>query len=111
MFYKTQFEIEDWLGPFEGWTDGRQWNGWECPAFEFDAAVNIMEAWNAVAFIGGDYEARYDAGNDEFCFRGGGSDWDCFRAVAQDICGKRTTVYPIGAYCWIWNQAQGGPAP
>lgn len=30
MFHKGRFTIEDWFGPFEGWTNGKKWNGWEC---------------------------------------------------------------------------------
>src|SRR5262249_25392671 len=44
VFYKGRFTIEDWFGPFEGWTTGQRWNGWECPYFEFDTAIRMVRA-------------------------------------------------------------------
>ena len=33
MFHKGRFIIEDWFGPFEGWTNGQRWNGWSVSFF------------------------------------------------------------------------------
>ena len=108
MFYKRRFTIEDWFGPFEGWTAGQRWNGWECPSFEFDTAMRMVDAWNNAAFSEEAYQARYDEERDAFCFRDGGlEDWDCFGAQTIEIEGKTIKVYPIGAFCWIWSDEEG----
>ena len=104
MFHKGRFIIEDWFGPFEGWTAGQRWNGWECPYFEFETAIRMVDAWNNVAFDEEQYQARYDEKRDEFCFRDGGlEEWDCFGAQTIESEGKTIKVYPIGAFCWIWD--------
>ncbi len=107
MFHKGRFIIEDWFGPFEGWTAGQRWNGWECPYFDFDTAIRMVDAWNNTAFGDEEYQARYDAARDEFCFRDGGlEEWDCFGAKTIESEGKDVKVYPIGAFCWIWNNEE-----
>jgi hypothetical protein len=104
VFYIGRFTIEDWLGPFEGWTTGQRWNGWECPSFEFDTAMRIVDAWNNAAFGEEGYQARYDKERDEFCFRDGGlEEWEGFGARTIENKGKTIKVYPIGACCWIWS--------
>ena len=107
MFHKGRFTIEDWFGLFEGWTAGQRWNGWECPYFEFDTAIRMVDAWNNAAFSGEAYQARYDEERDAFCFRDGGlEEWDCFGAQTIEIEGKTIKVYPIGAFCWIWSDEE-----
>lgn len=104
MFHKGRFAIEDWFGPFEGWTTGQRWNGWECPYFELDTAIRMVDAWNNKAFDGEEYQARYDEEQDAFYFRDGGlEEWDCFGAKTIETEGKTIKVYPIGAFCWIWT--------
>ena len=96
MFYKGRFAIEDWFGPFEGWTAGQQWNGWECPYFERNTAIRLVDAWNNVAFGGKEYQARYDEERDEFCFCDGGSEeWDCFGSKTIETEGKGAHPLPL----------------
>jgi hypothetical protein len=107
VFHKGRFVIEDWFGPFEGWTKGQQWNGWECPYFEFDTAIRMVDAWNNMSFGEEEYQGRYDEERDAFYFRDGGlEEWDRFTAQTIEIEGKTIKVYPIGAFCWIWNNAE-----
>lgn len=78
-----------------------------CPSFEFDAAKRMVDAWNAKARDGEEYQARYDAGEDAFYFRDGDlEEWDCFGAKTIEAEGKTIKVYPIGAFCWIWSDAE-----
>jgi hypothetical protein len=104
VFRKGHFIIEDWLGPFEGWTSGQRWNGWECPYFEFDTVLRMVDVWNNTSFGEEEYQARYDEELDEFYFRDGGlEEWNCFRAQLIEVEGKEIKVYPIGAYGWCWT--------
>ena len=108
MFHKGRFIIEDWFGPFEGWTNGQRWNGWECPFFECDTVIRMVDTWNNKAFDGEEYQARYDEERDAFYFRDGGlEEWDCFGAKTIETEGKAIKVYPIGAFCWIWSDVEG----
>lgn len=107
MFHKSRFSIEDWFGPFEGWTAGQRWNGWECPFFEFETAIRMVDAWNKVAFDNEEYQARYDDERDEFCFSDGGlEEWDCFGAQTIEAEDRAIKVYPIGAFSWIWSDTE-----
>jgi hypothetical protein len=107
VFCKGHFSIEEWFGPFEGWSQGQRWNGWECPYFEFDTALRMVDAWNNIALCDEEYQARYDEARDAFCFRDGGlEEWDCFGAKTIEIEGKTVKVYPIGAFCWTWNAGE-----
>ena len=65
-------------------------------------------AWNETAFSGEEYKAQYDEEQDEFCFGDGGlEDWDRFgHKIVQSAEGP-LKVYPIGAYCWTWNEENG----
>ena len=107
MFHKDRFTIEDWFGPFEDWTAGQRWNGWECPYFEFDTAIRMVDMWINTTFGEEQRQARYDEERDEFCFCGGGlEEWDCFGAQTIETEEKTIKVYPIGAFCWIWSDVE-----
>lgn len=42
-YHKSQFCIDaDHFGPFTGWTNGSDWNGWECPLFPHTEATRIL---------------------------------------------------------------------
>src|SRR5262245_31762270 len=60
----SQFVIEDALGPFDGYTYGRTWNGWACPYFPKPAADQLM----AVQHIPPHFLASYDEDTDSYTF-------------------------------------------
>jgi hypothetical protein len=100
--YKGAFVIEDWFGPYPGYTSGERWNGWATPCFEYEVALQMIEDWKADEW--GRMEAYYDPDNDQFCFRSDPEeDWDCFPAVTREMEGLTRKLYPIGAFCWIWD--------
>jgi hypothetical protein len=100
--HKGLFVIEDVLGPYPGYTDGERWNGWATPCFEYGVALQIVEDWKIGASPAS--EARYDASNDEFCFRSDPEDdWECFPAITRKVEGQERKLYPIGAFAWIWS--------
>ena len=104
LFRKGLFSIEDWLGPFEGWTAGESWNGWDCPYFEREVAMQIAEVWEQLAFSGEVFQSRYDEDQDRFCFRSNDSDWECFGRQIITVEDRQITVYAIGAYAWVWQE-------
>ena len=109
VFYKARFALEDWFGPFDGWTTDKRWNGWACPYFEFDTAMRMVDVWNQLAFDDCEaYMAQYDENRDEFCFADGGfEEWDRYSPRTIEAEGRRIKVYPIGAYCWTWEDWDG----
>jgi len=81
---------------FAGYSDGRLWNGWECPSFPFESAQQIAAA---VA----EYQpAFYDADADQFTFQSEGEEAEHFGGVEVEGIGK---LYPIGAGAWIWERS------
>ena len=44
---KTRFVIDCNEKNYEGYTDGRLWNGWECPWFTKEVADEMMADLNA----------------------------------------------------------------
>ena len=95
---KSRFALEGVPGTFGGWTDGRLWNGWERPHFEFDEANRLLHRLTDLAF-------RYDSAQDAFIV----SDWSGEEEpwVAEVITppdGEAIKVYPIGTGSWCWQE-------
>ena len=105
-FRKSAFVIEDWFGPFEGWTEDQNCNGWACPYFEPEIAMQMVDAWGRVTFGNKLFKAHYNEERNQFCFWSSGSDWDCFGPQTINVEGRQITVYPIGAGAWIWEEAE-----
>jgi hypothetical protein len=45
--HRAHFEIEGVDGKFAGWSDGRVWNGWAMPYFEFPEAEKVVAAMSS----------------------------------------------------------------
>ena len=89
---------------FDGFSRGEDWNGWACPYFDFEQAKKVMEAHRQRG-----WKAWYDELDDQFVFdfsHDGDGEPDAF--PAEVIGGKK--LYPIGAFCWIWEGATSQPA-
>jgi hypothetical protein len=70
--------------------------------------LTTRDAWNNTAFGEEEYQAKYDEERDAFCFCDGGlEEWDCFGAQTIETDSKTIKVYPIGAFCWTWSDAEG----
>ena len=98
MWRKARFTIEGGEGEFIGWTDGKSWNGWAMPYFEFDDAKRVVDVLT-------DSKGRYDAERD--CFvtfdtDGGDDIWE-FRTICL-LGNQQVKVYGIGAGAWIWDE-------
>lgn len=91
MILRKMKFFAEWLErSYDGYTDGSTWNGWECPRFEFEVAEQLAK----------DMGGYYDEENDEFVFTDPDFDDERFGStVVNEI-----TLYPIGAWCWIWTE-------
>lgn len=98
---QTKF-MTDPLGTriFDGFSQDESWNGWACPYFTFDQAQQIVKAYQENGI-----KAWYDEASDAFSFEvdagGGIKEVDTF--ASNEVDGKK--LYPIGAFCWIWEEA------
>ena len=114
-YHKSRFQIED--GPlFEGYTDGKHWNGWAQPLFTKEQA-ELLAKW--MSNRGDGCKLWYNQVEDAFkYFYGddckipclGNSDMvDTFPGITTTVderefeC-KRLQLYPIGAGCWCWDE-------
>ena len=46
--HESAFEIGDNIAIYDGYTDGTHWNGWACPWFTKETALEIADAHNAL---------------------------------------------------------------
>lgn len=97
---KTRFVIDTNEQTYEGYTDGRLWNGWECPWFTKEVADEMMRDLNKEGV-----ETEYHHKTDSYIIKS--EDWD-----EPDVFDGRDIItedgpmhlYPIGAACWIWDE-------
>lgn len=97
---KTRFVIDSNEKSYEGYTDGALWNGWECPWFTKEVAEEMMRD-----FIKEGGEAKYNSETDSYTFLG--ENWgsaDVFGGEDVDTEDGIQHLYPIGAWCWIWDE-------
>lgn len=95
---KSLFTIDSVEAIFEGYTDGRHWNGWACPYFTKKVADEIMRV-NNESYCGVAYQMRYDEKQDAFIQEDGYDEPYVIEGI--DIDGLH--LYPIGTMCWIWD--------
>ena len=94
---KSLFTIDGFDAIFEGYTDGRHWNGWACPYFTKEVGMEICRANNTVNDLA--YHMSYNEKTDSFIRLDDAFEPEVFDSV--DIDGLH--LYPIGNMCWIWD--------
>jgi len=100
LFRRGRFVLADGKETFDGWTDGRCWNGWGMPRFEKNEAERLVRALK-------DERARYDAGRDAFVTLAQDGEeeiWAGEQIIISD--GSAMKVYPVGAGSWIWDEVE-----
>ena len=98
---KTRFVICDNEKSYEGYTDGRLWNGWECPWFTKEVTEEIMRDLNKEGI-----ETKYDLQTDAYIVECESSEPDVFDGSDVKTEDGIQHLYPIGAWCWIWDEVQ-----
>ena len=97
---KTKFVIDTNEQTYEGYTDGRRWNGWECPWFTKEVADGMMRDLNKEGV-----EAKYDSETDSYIIKVECYDEpDIFDGYDVETEDGSMHLYPIGAWCWIWEE-------
>ena len=93
---KMKFEIYGGYS-YIGYSEGKTWNGWQCPLFDMEVALQIAKDFSAV----NDYLV-YDEATDSFKYKTedyADGEFDTFSSVMKD--GKK--FYAIGAFSWCWD--------
>lgn len=92
---------------YHGYTFGETWNGFECPYFE-KAEADRMVADFRIAGWPEQSIGRYNAVTDAYEFTSDG-ETDTYEAeIIQTEDGEKK-VYPLGAYCWVWQRVEHNP--
>jgi|ERR1044071_1407282 hypothetical protein len=100
LFRRGRFALADSEEAFDGWTDGRCWNGWEMPRFEKSEADRLVRSL-------GNERARFDAVRDAFVTLAQDGEeevWVGEQIIITD--GSAMKVYPVGAGSWIWDEVE-----
>ena len=85
---------------FDGWTNGKDWNGWAMPHFEFADAKRLI-AWLKNG------KARFDSEKDAFITITEDGDEEFWQGQSIFITdGSSIKVYPVGAGSWCWNEVE-----
>ena len=98
IWKRSKFCIDGIDGNFEGWTDGRLWNGWEMPRFEFAMAQKFIAALNQS-------DAHHDSSRDAFITKSPDGEEEVWAAEMLQILGGQTVkAYPVGSGAWCWEE-------
>ena len=100
--YKAVFTIDCFPKAYIGYTSGRRWNGWATPAFELAEAKRVAEGFNECA----EFPMQYDEVYDQFYVLDTETA-ELEKWKGEDIQTEEGIkhLYGIGAYCWIWDEA------
>ena len=100
---KNTFSIER-QDAFVGYYDpARKWNGWDCPLFEWDESVKIVEwlnTWSGKEQLKVDHDRRVivslEDPDERFDIQG-------ISIATED---GNLTLYAIGAGWWVWETSE-----
>lgn len=102
IFERAEFQLDSIPdASFVGYSDGSDWNGFECPYFEYDTAREVLRRSEINGF-----EWSYDASDDTFIVSNNltpDDEPERFDGMTIEAEGLHIKVYPIGAYSWIWG--------
>ena len=102
MLKKAVFTISEYPKAYIGYTNGDDWNGWATPFFEYAEAIKITEGFNECA----EYEMKYDEIYEQFYILDTESgELETWQGKDYETSDGIKHLYGIGAYCWIWDEA------
>jgi len=103
------FEI-DGMYKARGYTLGDTWNGFECPFFTKEVAVEILQETidtdlTQEYFVG----FEYDKENDQFVLKETDDKLFFEARKFQTVEGNKIKLYPIGSWMWCWSKSENKP--
>lgn len=97
---KTRFVIDTNEKTYEGYTDGTLWNGWECPWFTKEVADEMMADLRNEGV-----ETEYCEKTDSYIIKDDNNETpDVFDGAYVKTKDGVLHLYPVGAWCWIWDE-------
>lgn len=103
-YRKTSFSIEGTDLISVGWTAGEKWNTCDCPRFDKNEAIKIMDDFNS-HLSEQEPKATYDEEKDTFYFPYEdihGIELDEYKGTIINTFEGLVKVYAIGTGCWVW---------
>ena len=101
-FVLDRLSEKGYIGPFDAWSTGEEWNGWAAPFFERPEAERVLRE-----FIATGGEGKFDVAQDTFHFLDDASkEWQEYEGESVTTPLGSRTVYAIGVGDWIWDYAE-----
>lgn len=105
MHRQASFQIDSIANTiFTGYTDDGEWNGFDRPLFDFEAAQQVLAQSHKNGF-----SWQYDLQSDFFSViydRNLEDEAEVFAGENIIVEGKEVHVYPVGAGSWMWNKLE-----
>ncbi len=104
---RAWFEIDGIPGRFPGYTCGKLWNGWACPAFQEGAAHAVLKSVKGPDVNEDTFTWRFDPRTASFYHKhieSGCDEETCESPIHIEVDGSTERVYPIGAQQWCWDE-------
>lgn len=97
---RTVFTIGEMPQAYLGYTANERWNGWACPYFEVNEALEILKAFNECA----ESPMYYDEVNDTFRVNGTeDTDAEVWKGRNYTTTDGIKHLYAIGNGAWVWD--------
>ena len=96
---KKLFSIEGSYS-YEGYTEGKFWNGWACPMFTLETAKKMMDEMTVEGLM----EIYYSEKLDKFVVLFENDSPEEYGANTHYIDGEIVKLYHIGNGSWCWDQ-------
>lgn len=96
---KKFFHIDGWNNLYQGYTQGKYWNGWSCPMFPLDVAKRLVEMELNTLLN----KAWYDEEKDSFIIQMDGEEEE-YASHTIKVNGEELKVYSIGSGGWVWEE-------
>lgn len=95
-----------WYG---GYSDDRsKWNGFDCPYFTKDVAIQILKKLANAPKSQGEFRYAYVPGRDAFKITGDYDDNVLFEGDTFQTVDGPKRLYCIGGWMWTWEKKRGG---
>jgi len=96
------FTIEGYEKNFTGYSNEKHnWNGWACPYFELEDALEVLETMEGVRF---DEHKQLSDGGNVLCWLDDDEEMHILESeIIETASGERVEVFGVGVGQWCWQ--------